>query len=318
MLRAAFAEWNGFEVDTQGDSFFVAFPRAVDALQCTVEAQRAIAAHRWPQGVQLRVRMALHTGEPIVQRTGYVGMDVHRAARIGAAAHGGQILVSGSTRELVEADMPAGMDLVSLGSYRLKDVRQPVELYQVRADGLPADFPPLHTVSTGDEPPTPGESPFKGLEFFDESDARLFFGRETLTAELVAMLASGRFLAVVGASGSGKSSLARAGIVPAIRAQKDTDWTIHTMTPTAHPLEALALALTGEESAAGRSASTRETATLIDDLAADPRTLHLFARQQRASGRRRHRVLLVVDQFEEVFTLSRDEAEVAKLSSATC
>ena len=73
-------------------------------------------------------------------------MDVHRAARIGAAAHGGQILVSGSTRELVAADMPAGMDLVSLGNYRLKDVRQPVELYQVRADGLPADFPPLRTV----------------------------------------------------------------------------------------------------------------------------------------------------------------------------
>ena len=115
VLRAAFAEWNGFEVDTQGDSFFVAFPRAVDALQCTVEAQRAIAAHSWPQGVQLRVRMALHTGEPIVQRAGYVGMDVHRAARIGAAAHGGQILVSGSTRELVAADMPAGVELVSLG-----------------------------------------------------------------------------------------------------------------------------------------------------------------------------------------------------------
>ena len=115
LLRAAFAEWNGFEVDTQGDSFFVAFPRAVDALQCTVEAQRAIAAHTWPQGVQLRVRMALHTGEPLVQRTGYVGMDVHRAARIGSAAHGGQVLVSGSTRELVTADMPTGMDLIALG-----------------------------------------------------------------------------------------------------------------------------------------------------------------------------------------------------------
>ena len=311
VLRAAFAEWNGFEVDTQGDSFFVAFPRAVDALQCTVEAQRAIAAHSWPGGVQLRVRMALHTGEPIVQRTGYVGMDVHRAARIGSAAHGGQILVSGSTRELIAADMPAGMDLLSLGEYRLKDVRQPVELYQVRADGLSTDFPPLHTVSTGDEPPTPGESPFKGLEFFDESDARLFFGREALTGELVGMLASGRFLAVVGASGSGKSSLARAGIVPAIRARTDVDWTIHTMTPTARPLEALALALTGAASSAGESPSPRETATLIDDLAADPRTLHLFAMQRSGAGRRPRRLLLVVDQFEEVFTLSRDEAERA-------
>ena len=311
LLRAAFEEWNGFEVDTQGDSFFVAFPRAIDALQCTVAAQRAIAAHHWPQGVQLRVRMALHTGEPIVQRTGYVGMDVHRAARIGAAAHGGQILVSGSTRELLAADMPTGIDFLPLGSHRLKDVRQPVELYQVRAAGLPTDFPPLRTVSTGDEPPTPGEPPFKGLEFFDESDARLFFGREKLTAELVERLDSATFLAVVGASGSGKSSLVRAGVVPAIREQEDTDWTIRTFTPTAHPLEALALALTSEDGATGKSGSPRETAMLMDDLAAERRTLHLFARGRLGAGRKRRRVLLVVDQFEELFTLARDEAERA-------
>ncbi|MFL5678659.1 MAG: adenylate/guanylate cyclase domain-containing protein, partial [Chloroflexota bacterium] len=309
LLRAAFSEWNGFEVDTQGDSFFVAFPRAVDALQCTVEAQRAIAAHSWPHGEQLRVRMALHTGEPLVQRTGYVGMDVHRAARIGSAAHGGQILVSGSTRELVTADMPTGMDLIGLGSYRLKDVRQPVELYQVRADGLPFDFPPLRTESTGDEPPTPGEAPFKGLEFFDESDARLFFGRESLTAELAERVASGRFLAVIGASGSGKSSLVRAGVVPAIRAETDTDWAIQTMTPTARPLEALALALTSMQGSSRGGASPRETAALIDDLAAERRSLHLFARQRLVPGRRPQRVLLVVDQFEEVYTLSRDEGE---------
>ena len=143
------------------------------------------------------------------------------------------------------------MDLVALGSYRLKDVRQPVELYQVRADGLPSDFPPLRTESTGDEPPSPGVSPFKGLEFFDESDARLFFGREALTAGLVERLRAGQFLAVVGASGSGKSSLVRAGVVPAIRAEKDTDWSIHTMTPTARPLEALALAMTTDEASTG-------------------------------------------------------------------
>ena len=311
LLRAAFDQWNGFEVDTQGDSFFVAFPRAIDALDCTVAAQRAIASHRWPQGVRLQVRMALHTGEPIVERTGYVGMDVHRAARIGAAGHGGQILVSGSTRELVVADMPAGTDLLPLGTHRLKDVRQPVELYQVRADGLPVDFPPLRTVSAGDEPPTPGDPPFKGLEFFDEADTRLFFGREQLTAELVASVGSSTFVAVVGASGSGKSSLVRAGVVPAIREQHDTDWTIRTFTPTAHPLEALALALTSEDAATGTSSSPRETAMLIDDLAADRRTLHLFARRRFGSGRKNQRVLLVVDQFEELFTLSRDEAERA-------
>ena len=311
LLRSAFREWNGFEVDTQGDSFFVAFPRAVDALNCTVAAQRAIGAHLWPQDVRLHVRMALHTGEPIVERTGYVGMDVHRAARIGAAAHGGQILVSEARANSSLRICRRGWNSVPLGSYRLKDVRQPVELYQVRADGLQADFPALRTENVGDEPPTPGEPPFKGLEFFDETDARLFFGRETLTADLVERLGSGTFLAVVGASGSGKSSLVRAGVVPVIREQKDTDWTICTLTPTARPLEAMALALTSGDAAAGRSASPLETATLIDDLSADRRTLHLFARQTVGSGRRRGRLLLVVDQFEEVFTLARDDAERA-------
>ena len=165
-------------------------------------------------------------------------------------------------------------------------------------------------MSTGDEPPTPGEPPFKGLEYFDETDARLFFGREALTAELVERLGSGSFLAVVGASGSGKSSLVRAGVVPAIRAEEDAAWSIHTMTPTARPLEALALAMTSGQASTGGGASPRETAVLIDDLAADRRALHLFARQHLESGRRQ-RVLLVVDQFEEVYTLSRDEAERA-------
>ena len=252
---------------------------------------------------------ALHTGEPIVERTGYVGMDVHRAARIGAAAHGGQILVSGSTRELVAADMPTGLELLPLGSYRLKDVRQPVELYQVRADGLQADFPALRTQSAGDEPPTPGEPPFKGLEFFDETDARLFFGRETLTADLVERLGSGTFMAVVGASGSGKSSLVRAGVVPAVREQNQTDWTIRTFTPTARPLEALALALTTRDAATGRSASPRETATLIDDLSADRRTLHLFARQRIGAARGRDDCCSSSTSSRSCSRSARDEAD---------
>jgi hypothetical protein len=154
----------------------------------------------------------------------------------------------------------------------------------------------LHTVSTGDEPPTAGEPPFKGLEFFDETDAKLFFGREKLTAELVDRLGSARFLAVVGASGSGKSSLVRAGVVPAMRARTDADWTIRILTPTARPLESLAVAMTSEGADTGRSASPRETAALIDDLAADPRTLRLFARQRIEPGS--GRLQLVVDQFE--------------------
>src|SRR3954469_15375008 len=244
LLRAAFEQWGGFEVDTQGDSFFVAFGRASDALACAVAAQRTIAAHQWPNGVAVRIRMGLHTGEPIVQRTGYVGMDVHRAARVAAAGHGGQILVSQSTRELVAADLPDGVTLRSLGRHRLKDVREPVEIYQVEAKGLATDFPVLRTLETGDEPPTPGEPPYKGLEHFDESDTRLFFGRERLADKLVDRLKTERFLAVVGASGSGKSSLVRAGVLPLLRAQDRPRWTIRTLTPGARPIEALALAMT--------------------------------------------------------------------------
>jgi len=125
LLRRTFAEWDGFEVDTQGDSFFVAFPRAADALGCAREAQRALAAHVWPEGIELRVRMGVHTGEALLAPTGYVGMEVHRAARIGAVGHGGQVLVSLSAREQVGDDLPDGADLRDLGSHRLKGLPEP-------------------------------------------------------------------------------------------------------------------------------------------------------------------------------------------------
>src|SRR5687768_1202729 len=100
LLRAAFAAHNGHEIDTQGDSFFVAFGRAQEAVACVAAAQRALAAHTWPLGKSVRVRMGLHTGEPQLARTGYVGMDINRAARIAAAGHGGQVLLSQTTRDL--------------------------------------------------------------------------------------------------------------------------------------------------------------------------------------------------------------------------
>ncbi|HSL29217.1 MAG TPA: BTAD domain-containing putative transcriptional regulator, partial [Anaerolineales bacterium] len=100
ILRHAIQKWNGSEMDTQGDSFFVTFARALDAIQCAGEAQRALASYPWPLNEPLRVRMGLHTGEPLIASTGYVGMDVHRAARIGDAGHGGQVLLSQTTRDL--------------------------------------------------------------------------------------------------------------------------------------------------------------------------------------------------------------------------
>lgn len=201
-----------------------------------------------------------------------------------------------------------------------------------------------------EEPPAPGEPPFKGLEFFDEKDADLFFGREQLTTKLVRDLRERNFLAVVvGASGSGKSSIVRAGVVPALKkgmpGAEDSlsphapkPWTIHVLTPSAHPLQALATALTQDVE------SVTATATLIDDLTQDPRALHLFLLRQRADNNSASvlshppsvasrslgsysvptnrpskppfgesfvngHVLIVIDQFEEIFTLCRDEYE---------
>src|SRR5512143_194999 len=135
VLRAIFAEWNGHEIDTQGDAFFVAFPRALDAVNCAIQAQRALAAHTWPQNVRVYVRMGLHTGEPIIARTGYIGMDVHLAARIGAGGHGRQLLRSRTIRGLVHKDLPACVRLRDLGAHKLKDIRHPQEIYQVEIEG---------------------------------------------------------------------------------------------------------------------------------------------------------------------------------------
>ncbi|HEV7126700.1 MAG TPA: tetratricopeptide repeat protein [Ktedonobacterales bacterium] len=146
LLRAAFVDHQGQEVDTQGDSFFVAFPRAGDALAAAAQAQRALAAHAWPEGTTLRVRMGLHTGAPLVAADRYVGLDVHRAARIAAAAHGGQVLISQATRDLAEGELPPDALLRDLGEYRLKDLYRPEHLYQFLLPDLPADFPPLKTL----------------------------------------------------------------------------------------------------------------------------------------------------------------------------
>src|SRR6266446_2868483 len=148
LLRAAFQEWNGHEVDTQGDAFFVAFARATDAVLAAVEVQRALASHSWPEGATVRVRMGLHTGEPTLTSEGYVGLDVHRAARIMSAEHGGQVLLSQTTCNLVGEDLPEDVTLRDLGEYRLKDLGRPRRLFQLVISGLPADFPPLKTLDT--------------------------------------------------------------------------------------------------------------------------------------------------------------------------
>ena len=144
LLREAFAAHGGEEIDTQGDSFFVAFRSASDAVAAAVAIQRALADHEWPDGAEVRVRIGIHTGEAAAAGERYVGFSVHRAARIGAAAHGGQVLLSRTRRAtLVEDDLPDGVFLRDLGLYRLKDVDRPERISQVAAEGLQVEFPPL-------------------------------------------------------------------------------------------------------------------------------------------------------------------------------
>jgi YVTN family beta-propeller protein len=144
LLRAAFEAHGGHEVDTQGDSFFVAFTSARDALLAAVEGQLALVSHPWPDGVQVKVRMGLHTGQAVASGGRYTGLAVHRAARIGAAGHGEQVLVSQATQTLLE-DEEEDLHIFfrDLGEQRLKDLDRPVRLYQVAADGLPTSFPPI-------------------------------------------------------------------------------------------------------------------------------------------------------------------------------
>ena len=145
LLRTAFEEADGHEIDTQGDAFFVAFSRVKDAIAAAVAGQRALAAHSWPQDVGVRVRMGIHTGEPSVGADRYVGLGVHRGARICAAAHGGQVLLSNASRAVAEDDLPDGVRLRDLGPHELKDLDRPEHLFQLVTPDLPADFPPPRT-----------------------------------------------------------------------------------------------------------------------------------------------------------------------------
>lgn len=194
LLHEAVQAHGGREVDTQGDASFVVFPRAKDALAAAVTTQRSVATHPWPDSVEVRVRMGLHTGEPLVADSGYVGMDVHRAARICAAGHGGQILLSETTHDLVQDDQPDGVTLRDLGEYRLKDLSRPQRLFQVLGVGLLTDSRPLNALQVRSH----------------NLPAQLtsFVGREREIEQVKRFLATHRLVTLTGTGGAGKTRLA--------------------------------------------------------------------------------------------------------------
>ena len=157
ILRAAFAEHDGQEIDTQGDAFFVAFRRAKDAVAAAAAAQQGLAANEWPDGTDLRVRMGIHTGEPSVSEEGYLGLGVHRAARICSAGHGGQVLLSQATVALLEDEELPGIELRDLGLHQLKDIDRPERVHQLVLPGLPDSFPPLKAPQSQPDAATPFE-----------------------------------------------------------------------------------------------------------------------------------------------------------------
>jgi predicted ATPase/class 3 adenylate cyclase len=193
IVRAAIAGDDGFEVSTEGDAFFAAFPTAPPAIRAVVGAQRALAAHSWPDDAPVRVRMGLHTGEGRLGGDNYVGLDVHRAARIAAAAHGAQVLLSEATRALVASQLPPGVALRDLGGHRLKDLPEAERIWQLEIEGLPAEFPPIRSL---DARPNNLPRPLASL-----------IGRTAELAAIVDLVRAERLVTLTGPGGTGKTRL---------------------------------------------------------------------------------------------------------------
>lgn len=194
LQREAFAAHDGAEVGTEGDSFFIAFARAADAVAAALDAQRRMEAHPWPEDARLRVRVGVHTGEALVTEEGYVGHDVHKAKRVCDAGHGGQILLSQTTFDIVGSHLPPGAAVTDLGPHRLKDLGEPQRLYQLSCEGLQATFPALRSLDLTRHNLPP--------------QLTSFVGRQRELEEVRSMLASNRLVTLTGVGGCGKTRLA--------------------------------------------------------------------------------------------------------------
>jgi predicted ATPase/class 3 adenylate cyclase len=196
ILRDAIAAGQGVEVRTEGDSFFAVFRTPDGALQAAISAQRQLQTHDWPDEGTVRVRMGMHTGEGVLggMDADYLGLDVNRAARIAAAGHGGQVLLSQATLSLVEHTLPAGVSLRDLGLHRLKDLEHPEHLHDLAIDGLRADFPDLKSLDV-----RPTNLPAQRTSFV---------GRELELVKVTDLLGRTRLLTLTGTGGTGKTRLA--------------------------------------------------------------------------------------------------------------
>jgi class 3 adenylate cyclase len=163
IVRETFGRHDGIEIDSQGDSFFFAFARARDAVAAAVEAQRAHTEHGWPEGVVVRVRMGLHTGEPALGEQGYLGVDVVRAARLSAVGGGGNVLLSETTRSLLGSSLPEGVSVYAVGERHLKDIDEPERVYQLAIEGVDAS----------DLTPQPTEEQDEWSRRFEDLDRRM-------------------------------------------------------------------------------------------------------------------------------------------------
>jgi predicted ATPase/class 3 adenylate cyclase len=193
ILRQAIAEADGTEIRTEGDSFFVVFPSATAAVRAAVSAQRGLAEHEWSHN-PVKVRMGLHTGEGVLGGDDYVGMDVNRAARIAAAGHGCQVLLSAATRAVVGQSLPEDVELRDLGEHRLKDISHPEHLHDLVITGLLAEFPPLRSLGL-----RPNNLPLQLTSFV---------GREREIEDVRTLLSETRLVTVTGPGGAGKTRLA--------------------------------------------------------------------------------------------------------------
>ncbi len=197
LIRAALAAHDGKEVDTQGDAFFAVFSSPTACVTAVIEMQRALQARAWPSGEHVRVRMGMHTGQAATTAAGgLVGLDVHRAARVGAIAYGGQVVLSETAAALVRDSLPPGAALRDLGAQRLKDLGRPEQIFQLDAAGLRADFPPLRSLGN---PALPNNLP---------AQLSAFIGRDREMNEVRALVESRRLVTLTGAGGSGKTRLA--------------------------------------------------------------------------------------------------------------